>query len=222
MLTVAMVYRSGGDFNEKYVRDLAVGINRNLMVPHKTICLTNKPSAYLRESVDELIRLSHGWPGWWAKMELFGLKEPVLYFDLDTVIKGNIDELARSVEALPSDSLMMLRGFYESDQCSGIMGWNRDMTWLHSLFCEVELGKSGFESRGNYASLATAHEYYRGDQDFIKEMVKTDKRCKVVLAQDIFKGIYSYKVDIMPVGKIPDDTRIIVFHGKPRPAEVTV
>ncbi|MBB6413742.1 hypothetical protein [Mesorhizobium sangaii] len=44
----------------------------------------------------ELIPLRHGWPGWWAKMELFRpeLRDDWLVFDLDTSIVGSLADMA--------------------------------------------------------------------------------------------------------------------------------
>jgi hypothetical protein len=92
-LTVACVYRSGGRlYSERYVENLSRMVARYLSLPHRFVCLSD---------VDvpcERIPLVTGWPGYFSKLELFrpGLfPGPVLYFDLDTIIHGDIDPLAR-------------------------------------------------------------------------------------------------------------------------------
>jgi len=88
-LTIACVLRSGGDFDQEYVERLRDGVAANLSLPHRFVCLSDV------EVPCERLALQHGWPGWWSKLELFEqLKGRVLYFDLDTVIAGSLDEIA--------------------------------------------------------------------------------------------------------------------------------
>lgn len=92
MMTVACVLKSGGDFTTEYVERLRDGIARNLDRPYRFVCFSD---------VDvpcERIPLEHNWRGWWSKMELFrpDLDDGVLlYFDLDTVIVGNLSDIAK-------------------------------------------------------------------------------------------------------------------------------
>nr|WP_145924153.1 hypothetical protein [Halomonas elongata] len=38
--------------------------------------------------------LAHGWPGWWSKLELFRPHGgDLLYLDLDTVVRGDLQPL---------------------------------------------------------------------------------------------------------------------------------
>ncbi len=50
------------------------------------------------DDVPGYIPLIKGWPGWWSKIELFRPSLPVsgriLYFDLDTILIGGLEELA--------------------------------------------------------------------------------------------------------------------------------
>lgn len=86
---VLTVLRSGGEYGPEHVQ----AIQRQLA--------KWAPSAVLTclSDVDipgvERIPLKHDWPGWWAKLELFGWDMPddFLYTDLDNVIFGPIDEL---------------------------------------------------------------------------------------------------------------------------------
>jgi len=211
MITVACVLRSGGDYDRSYVDKLASGIGENLHIPHRLVCLTDRRAEI---SGMECKGLLYEWPGWWSKIEVFGLEPPVLYFDLDTVITGDITPLAQSV-ADSCDGLMMLRGFYRSDKCSGIMGWRQDMKWLLGRFLEHYAPRAKF---GNHYDMRVNGNRYRGDQDWLAAVTQKE-RTPVTFAQDVFPGIYSYKVDVAGRG-IPDDARVICFHGKPRPHEV--
>ena len=91
-LTVASVFKSGGDYFPRYVRVLRDAVRRHLPVEHRFVCLTDV------EVACERIPLVHGWPSFYSKIEVFrpGLFDgPVLYLDLDTVICGDLGDLAR-------------------------------------------------------------------------------------------------------------------------------
>lgn len=211
MITVACVYRSGGDFTVDDVARLVGGIRRYVPSDYRIVCLTDQPED-VRPFV-EPVPLQFDWPGWWAKIELFTLPGPVLYFDLDTVLCGPINDLCEWV-ATPSDIVVMLRGFYRSDVCSGIMAWNRDLSGLTRQF-------GCLAAKASWVPLThgLGCGRYNGDQEFIREQL-AEARVPIVLAQDIQLGIYSYKVHVKPLGRIPADASVICFHGNPRPWDV--
>ena len=84
MITVACVLKSGGDYGAEYVRRLKEGVDRNLD-GHRFVCLSDVAVPC------ERIPLKHDFPGWWAKLELFYLDGPVLFFDLDLVITDRLE-----------------------------------------------------------------------------------------------------------------------------------
>lgn len=220
MLTIACVYKSGGDFDLSDVARLAVSVEQHVKVPHRFICLTditNNLSTMMPDGsiLDiESFPLMYDWPGWWAKMQLFQLVGPVVYLDLDTLIVSNIDKLCQWVEAATNE-VLMLRGFYRGDHCSGVMGWNRDMRWLTRRFADLAGTNAQWVSLPHGIGLAN----YRGDQEYIYDQLHVS-RATTVFAQTIQPGIYSYKVNIQASGVIPADASIICFHGRPRPNEI--
>jgi hypothetical protein len=92
-LIVACV-RTGTKYTADYVYKLKAMVARYL--PHRFICLTDRPQDL--PDVETVNIGSHGLQGWWGKMCLFKpswrLDERVLYFDLDTVICGDLTPLA--------------------------------------------------------------------------------------------------------------------------------
>ncbi len=89
MTTFACV-KAGPKYGAEYVLRLQRGINRGLSSRngHEFVCFTDDPvPGVLCE------RLPADLPGWWAKVGLFKLREPMIYFDLDVVITGSIDPL---------------------------------------------------------------------------------------------------------------------------------
>lgn len=195
MLNVVCVLKSGGDFTGEYVDKLESMLKRHLTVPFLFVPMTDerrcgKPGLLVK-----------GWPGWWSKIETFRIEGPCLYFDLDTVIVGNIDELAHGILSNPDESFYMLRKFRQAaGMNSGIMAWTGDWKWLHDEF-----------------KIDSCPKYHRGDQEYIYFKLM-QKEVKVRTIQEHLPGIVSYKRHCR--GGLPDGARVVCFHGQPRPTEV--
>lgn len=197
-VTVVCVLKSGGNFNTDYVVKLKNMIERNSTVSHNFVCLTDVDS-----TLYETIKLSCSRKSWWAKTELFrfGLVQSkyIIYFDLDTIILSNIDDIL----SFPFEKIRGLRPWNKENRqkemmASGMMGWKNDGTYsfIHEMFNMKYVGK-----------------YPKGDQEYISSALKNEDKA-IEFLQDKFTGIYSYKRNCR--ASIPEDARIICFHGKPR------
>lgn len=136
--------------------------------------------------------LEYDWQGWWAKMEVFrpDIKGDWLYIDMDTLVAGDIKPL------LEFDRLGLLGDYYRPKLETGVMylpEWARRIVWDKWIQSPRKWMKQ-----------------YRGDGDFIREVIGEH-------AEDLRQhvdGLHSYKVH----GK-RDDTRLLIYHGSPRPHE---
>ena len=137
--------------------------------------------------------------GWWAKIFLFkdGLfpyGDRILFFDLDTLVVGTLDDVVQY-----QGDFAMLRDFYRPQHMqSSVMAW-----------------RSGFGTHiwDEYLNAGMPTHDPLGDQNWIEGLTEPD------VLQDLFPGAFvSYKVHCKPYP--PRGARIIVFHGKPRPHEV--
>jgi hypothetical protein len=202
MLTVACVLRSGGDFDAEYVERLCAGVAEHLPIEHRFICLSDVPVPC------ERIQLRHDWPGWWAKMELFapGLAGGVLYFDLDTVINGDLTDIA-SV-----GRLTMLNGFYDSRKK---LGTGQRPVAGTGLMYLTEADRA--EIWTSWIKAPVFHmKQYRGDQNFIDPIVGHRAARWDVIAPG---QVVSYKLNVRPASGA-ENARAVCFHGKPRPRDV--
>jgi hypothetical protein len=90
--------RTGERYGMDYVRKLRNMVSRHLKLDYQMVCLTDQPERC--EAVWFVDIGDFKLPGWWAKMLLFEptwrQREPVLFFDLDTVIINDISPLAVS------------------------------------------------------------------------------------------------------------------------------
>lgn len=94
-LTVACV-KWGRKYPGAWVVKLRNMVARNLTVPHRFVCFTERPVDGI-----ECRPLPSDLPTWWSKVGLFrpGLFDgDVLYLDLDLVITGSIDGLVALLE----------------------------------------------------------------------------------------------------------------------------
>ncbi len=182
-----------------YVNRLYDGVVRNLQAgfPGQFVCFTDDPTG-----LDPGIKtreVPKGLSGWWTKLYLFSKEafhdgDRILYFDLDTVITGPLDNIA-----MCRSDLAMLRDVYNPGHFgSGVMAWEAGR---HTHIWEnwIQAGQP---------------QMLGGDQTWIESQTKPD------VLQDLYPGrLRSYKVDCRY--GIPKNTSVVFFHGLPRPHEVT-
>lgn len=195
MLKVVCVLKSGGVYTGEYVDKLQSMIERHLTVPFLFITMSDDKVNGLQ------VPLTKGWPGWWSKIEMFWFGGPAIYFDLDTVIVGNIDALADAIMTAGDDRFYMLRKFRDAaGMNSGIMAWTGNWKWLYDEF-----------------KIDSCPKYHRGDQEYIAYKME-QKGFNVRAIQEHLPGVVSYKHHC---GEgLPDGAKIVCFHGHPRPTQV--
>jgi hypothetical protein len=209
--TVLCVLKLGGDYDARYVRALRAGAERSLAgQDRRFLCLTDDPSL-LREPWAEPLR--HGLPGWWSKLEAFrpgltGKGERIVYLDLDTV-------LVRYLVLRPDGlGFAMLPGFNRRTNprdcwASGVMAWDggADLGFLLKRYLRERSGIAPGAWDQEYVARWYAEEAGREPED-------------VTLA---VPGIVSYKKHVVAECdyELPDYARVVCFHGKPRPHQVS-
>lgn len=181
-MRVFCVLKKSREYDVDYVEHLKAGVSRHLPdVPF--VCIDGSE-----------------WPGWWCKMELFrpGIAGDILYFDLDTVIVGDLTEIA-SVGCFT-----MLSDFFHPHRlASGVMYLpEKDRAAIWDAWISDPDG---------------VINHYRGwgDGGFLNDLVPGAARW-----QDVRPGqVVSYKAHILKTG-LPKDARVVCFHGRPRPRAV--
>jgi hypothetical protein len=148
--------------------------------------------------------LKRKWPGWWSKLELFDPELPgdFLFVDLDTVITGPLDDI------LAVNKLTLLRDFYR-DGKKLKEGLGGGLMYLphkarHPVWDDFTANPT-----------LSMRLFSRGDQFlFEQHYLSTAARWQDVVPDQVI----SYKVHC--VHGIPEEARVVCFHGKPRPWEV--
>ena len=204
MLTVACVLRSGGIYTPEWVGKLQRAVARHMTVAHRFVAFSDVPVEC------ERIPLRHGWPGWWSKIELFDgrVEAPILYLDLDTLITGPIDALAR----LPH-RFAMLRGFGRPHYIgSGVMWIGEPMRWVYEKFCQAPDGFMA-EYAANPKNRHNAFNAARGDQAFIFDAVGNENIAR--LTDDVPGLIKLYPKHLTDA--VPAGCSVVCFKGKNKP-----
>jgi hypothetical protein len=229
-MTILAVLRSGGRYGPTDVDRLFRAARYHTKRPFRTVVLTDVEAKHFDlDVVDEVLPLAHAWPGWWAKLEAFRVEaREVLYLDLDTVIIGSLHQFIDAILPLEHNTLIMLRGFYKVDECSGVMGWKLGLQCLTEMF---EAGSVHFEKsdqrtmqcQWRRAGDRTAGRF-RGDQDWIRYAADELGIRKLLwqnLSSSLSHAIKSYKVDLKHGAIEPSEsTSLIVFHGEPKPSSM--
>lgn len=165
-------------------------VDLHLRQPHEFICITESDL-----------------PGWWGKVRLFeNSRERNLWLDLDVAITGPIDGL---VTPLNSD-LRIAKNWAQSGYggCqSSVMYWEGDA-------CKIISDE--FDPAIAHWPPINKPGVLWGDQEWITQL-RDEERIQVEYFSPV--DVVSYKYHCRGVG-LPKGAKVVVFHGKPKPAEV--
>jgi hypothetical protein len=151
MITIATLFWQHNDrskvfsqsYNEEWVEKLYRGFDRNMTVPFRFVCFTDRQRVF-SEPIEQ-VRIRDPKPSYATCIEPYRLGVPMILVGLDTVVVGNCDHLAEhcfasNVLALPRDP------FHPRIACNGVAlvpeGMKRiglehrgqnDMEWVRSF-----------------------------------------------------------------------------------------
>ena len=204
MIDVACVFKSGPGWVAEYVYKLRDMVGRNLHMDHRFVCVSDQNLA-----VDHVIPLwpmisRHRVPLFWYKMQLFRediqWQRPVLYFDLDMIIKNDITDI---VDRLTAHRFAMVASPWRADQSnSSMLWWQGDYSWLWELFRR----STPFRWQSRYDDAGDGGLY--GDQGLIAEHVQH------VRIQDLLDPMRVTKITKGPSGP---GTSVLICAGKRKP-----
>lgn len=197
---LAFVLRTGRAYDAGYLDFLARALVEH-KVEARVWCLTDLPTV---PSDWNRVELAHGWPHWWAKLELmrpdFCPGETVHFIDADTFILGDLKEF------LAIDKLAMLMDFYRRDRYgSGVMvlpAPARAAAWA-----KWNAGKPEF--------LMKRHQQF-GDQGFLQDAAWKSWPIAQLQRELPADYIRSYK----RTNATSLATKILCCHGSPKPREL--
>lgn len=129
-------------YTSEDVDKLYRGFARNLTVPFRFVCFTERPRVFAEDVEQE--RLSASEPNYGSLTEPYRLNEPMILCGLDTVVVGNCDHLA--AYCLGADKIAVPRDPFQTETvCNGVAlvpggqrwvwdDWRgqNDMEWIRS------------------------------------------------------------------------------------------
>lgn len=208
-LIIACVKVGRDVYAAEHVNKLYQMVTQNLdeTTEGRFVCFTDDPEGINPEIQTIPVPKEPSLSGWWAKLYMFsqsfGAENQVLYFDLDTVITGSLDEIASCRErfAVCSDFYRSIEGKPCLQSC--VMSWNGD-------FGPDEIWKPWDE--------AGRPHLLGGDQAWIEELVLTRQLPKPTQLDRLYpRQIVSYKRDCRPICGLPVKAAVVNFHGRPKP-----
>jgi hypothetical protein len=182
---------------------------------------------------------------WWSKFELYTIKGPVFYFDLDTIILNNIDNYILSIK---DSSFSCLTHRTSSAACTGMMYWKNDVSYIYKEWLKILASPPGPPPHVHDPStfnkciklifrgiLKTSDkgDRFKGDQAVLRYIIdKTNIKWDPLPSKDndVSDLIVSYKVlreslekgNSEYVKNFINTKKIVYFHGLPRPWEQNI
>jgi hypothetical protein len=185
-------------------------VRRQLKRTYRFVCLTDAPPPHrdwLRAHRINLRPLVHGWPGAWAKIELFrpGLfAGRVLALDLDTLATGSVTTLADCDRPFATLSDFLRPGHLDTS----IMAWQGGaLDFIHAAFAaEAEAAMTDFADPTEWIAHCCRRAELRPDR-----------------LQDLAPGLCATATPIAggaPIRAKPPGVGLICFHGNPKPHQL--
>ena len=214
--------KHGDKYNHTYVNKLYNMVKRHTTIPFNFACITENATNLNADIKIIPLPKSKVLSGWWYKPWVFSQELPlqgnILFLDLDIVIIKNIDELWQYND----NSFTIIRDFNRST----IKDWSK----FNSSIFKFTQGSYSFVW-DNFIKDTSIIRRLHGDQDWIFSQIKSNFRFwpdewiqsykwEVRNRNDIIKeGLKRRFKDIAnPV--IKSETKILVFHGDPKPSDV--
>jgi hypothetical protein len=204
-LTVACVHKTGGKYDRAdFVGKLARSVARNLTVPHRFVCLSDRTHADV-----EIIPLTMGWPGYWSKVEIFKpgrFTGPLLYMDLDTVVSGSMDDLASMDVPLA-------------------IAWDLMRGWVNSSFLYTQVDLSCVwnamvaDTKGIIAKYDSGDGPHHGDQGLLQDTLAKE-RIPWRWVQSVKPHQLTWLAPGLRGRKPPNGTRVEMWYGDPKQPDV--
>jgi len=205
-------YRS--TFTGHHVDVLRRMVRRNYDAPHRFVCVTDDPRGITEPDV-EIFRL---WPTFGALRNPSGMKNPSCYRRLRIFARNAGDWLGPKVVCLDLDCVIV-----------------RDMRPVWDVPDDFKIWKSATSGNPYNGSMVRFHAGARPQpwEDFDPIVTPRETVAARLFGSDqawiahclgpnektwgMWDGVYSYRLHLKHTPKLPENARIVFFHGKPDP-----
>lgn len=214
--------KHGNKYSHTYVNKLYNMAKRHSTIPFGFACITEDANG-LDPNIKIIPCPKHSQlSGWWYKPWVFSKELPlegtILFFDLDIVVIKNIDELWN----YHNNQFCIIRDFNRST----IHSWNK----FNSSIFKFQKGQFSFVWENLIRDIGITKKLH-GDQDWIFNQIKSDfkfwpdewiqsYKWEVRNRQDVIRDGLKRKFKDIANPTVKPETKILVFHGDPKPSEV--
>ena len=196
----------GDKYDPYYVQRLKREVAKNLTIPHRFVCITEQDI----EGVATVPPIND-LPGWWGKVNVFVMgTEQNLFLDLDVVITGNLDALVDEY----ADCYFAAAKNWAASGHGGVQ--SSVMLWQGGTGCHAETIYRNFDPAIAHWPPINRPPILWGDQEHAT-VLRDMGRLSVTAIDPAL--IQSYKYHCR--NGLPDGCKVVVFHGKPDPHEVS-
>ncbi|MCK9431876.1 MAG: hypothetical protein M0R00_02835 [Candidatus Omnitrophica bacterium] len=218
-ITVGCCWDGKDYYPPEYINILYNSVLRNTTIPFDFVCYVGpdaeRPAR--TDAINKNIRIVPvGLPSWWSAMPLFQKNPPgvttktILYLDLDIVIIGSLDDIINfpaeqaHMKDEPSHMCRYGRERYMNTSVTLLRNGAGAKVWDAYVKCGMPTWDALRPPSGAVLRMA-AQEIINHPQNGIR--------------YELFPEwmVCSYKFQVLKKG-IPDDCRVVVFHGQPKPA----
>ena len=189
-----------GNLGPFYAFMLHESLKKNITIPFDFNCFTDSTNRLSIPTIEFTPKFKWNLNKFEVFDPKYGLQGKVLILDLDLLILKNIDDIVNF-----SEEFITCEGAYCSNKAGGsIVGTTIDYGYRY-------IWKPLIDSPNKVTLMTGGSErmFYRLYLNNIK------------FFQDKYPGIYSYKKDVKD-DQMPKDTRILRWHGDPRPHKTTL
>jgi len=197
---------------EEYVKILRDSVARNLSLPHKFVCLTDQEIS--DDGIETLPIYAPSTMGNLTKLALYnptyGFDDRMVCMDIDLVVTGDLDEM------FSYDGEIATRAAFRSKEQNWVPDGdmsvqNMSYSRRYEIWDKITRQISKIEKNTSGAERKFYKQWTRQiwpDMDFI---------------QELFPGqLLSFKQDNIRGQGLSKNTRLVSFHGKPKPHELDI
>lgn len=211
MLTVWSM-STGGKYPDYYVQRLRREVKKHLTIPHRFICIAD-------HAIDGVITMQPptDYPGWWGKIGLFkpGVATTTnLWLDLDVVLVGDLDELVMRYGECELAAPLNWAASGHGGVQSSVMVWKQSKHTL-PIYRDFRPEWARWPPVNDGGRFEPGGAGGWGDQEFLTVLRDAGR---VEITPMFPPLVRSYKYHCRD--GLPNDCRVVVFHGKPDPHEV--
>lgn len=222
MLNV-LCLKHGTKYGAEYVNKLYNMIERHITVPHRFVCFTDNP-ANLNSNIEIRILPQNGkLSGWWWKTYLFKQGhfedgDTNLFFDLDMVIIGNIDNIATY---MPTEFVGLMDVGRVFQRINPKLG-SAVIKWPANQYADIwdRIESNPAESNRMHGDQDWIWHLHHDKIKFFPEIWIQSYKWEIRSRDELVRHGGKFVFNTVKNPTVDPQTNVLAFHGTPNPEDV--